>query len=188
VAGKASAVDCYTAFFRRRQADFVHRTVSTDGGESWSVPEPTDVPNNNSSIGVIRLADGRIAMACNPVNARMHPDARRSGLYDELGEEDRRPQAGGGCDPVWGVPRAPMMLCLSTDEGCTFPHRITVEDGDGACLSNDSLDGRNHELSYPSLLEAADGSIDLVYTCHRRAIRHVRLSRQWVSRQWIQNP
>ncbi|PJN92962.1 hypothetical protein CNY89_24975, partial [Amaricoccus sp. HAR-UPW-R2A-40] len=38
------------AFFRRRQADFVYRTESLDGGRSWSAPEPTDVPNNNSSI------------------------------------------------------------------------------------------------------------------------------------------
>ena len=161
------------AFFRRRQADFVHRTESRDGGESWSVPEPTDVPNNNSSIAVVRLADGRLAMACNPINASMSAD-RRASLYDELGE-DARPQAQGGCTPIWGVPRGPMSLCLSSDGGKTFPHRITVEESPGTCLSNDSLNGKNRELSYPSLSQAPDGSLDLAYTLYRRAIKHVRL-------------
>jgi predicted neuraminidase len=166
------------AFYRRRQADFVHRSESRDGGESWTAPEPTDVPNNNASIAVIRLRDGRLAMACNPVNAAMHPD-RRASLYDELGE-DARPSATGGCNPVWGVPRAPMAICLSRDGGRTFPRRIVVEDGPGTCLTNDSLDGRNKELSYPSLVEAADGGLDLAYSYFRRAIKHVRLSAAWL--------
>ncbi|MEZ5797613.1 MAG: exo-alpha-sialidase [Paracoccaceae bacterium] len=161
------------AFFRRRQADFVHRTESRDGGESWSVPVATDVPNNNSSIAVVRLADGRLCMACNPVNASMSPD-RRASLYDELGQDDR-PQAQGGCEPIWGVPRGPMALCLSRDGGHSFPDRVVVEDSPGTCLSNDSLDGRNLELSYPALNQAPDGSLDLAYTLYRRAIRHVRL-------------
>jgi predicted neuraminidase len=161
------------AFFRRRQADHVHRTESRDGGETWSAPAPTDVPNNNSSIAVIRLADGRLAMACNPVNASMSAD-RRESLYDELGSDDR-PQATGGCTPIWGVARGPLSLCLSRDGGLTFPDRLVVEDSPGTCLSNDSLDGRNLELSYPSLSQAPDGSIDLAYTLYRRAIRHVRL-------------
>ncbi len=173
----------YAAFFRRRQADFVHRTETIDGGDSWSVPEPTDVPNNNSSISVIRLADGRIAMACNPANAAMHPDARRASLYDELGAADDRPNATGGCNPIWGVPRAPMTLALSTDEGRSFPTRILVEDGPGTCLANDSLDGRNHEMSYPSLVQSADGTLHLAYTYHRRAIKYVALTPNWLAAQ-----
>lgn len=165
------------AFFRRRQADHVHRSQSHDGGETWTAPEPTDVPNNNSSIAVIALQDGQLAMACNPVNAAMHPD-RRASLYDELGNDDR-PRARGGCNPVWGVPRAPLTLCLSGNGGRTFPRRIVIDDSPGTCLSNDSLDGRNHELSYPALNQAPDGSLDIAYTYFRRAIKHVRLPPGW---------
>lgn len=171
------------AFYRRRQADFVCRSESTDGGESWTAPVPTDIPNNNASISVIRLRDGRIAMACNPVNAAMHPEARRDSLYDELGGGDDRPNATGGCNPVWGVPRAPMTLALSEDEGRSFARRITVEDGTGACLSNNSVDGHNREMSYPSLVQQANGTLDLAYTYHRRAIKHVRLSTEWLEAQ-----
>lgn len=170
----------HAAFFRRRQADFVYRTQSADGGRSWSVPEPTDVPNNNSSISVIRLADGRLAMICNPVSAAQSAD-RRASLYDELGENDDRPDADpeGGCVPVWGVPRAPVSVCLSEDGGRTFPLRMLIEDGPGSCLSNDSTDGRNQEMSYPWIHQTPDGALHLAYTYHRRAIKYVGLDASW---------
>lgn len=170
------------AFFRRRQADFVFRVESRDGGRTWSPPNKTDVPNNNSSIAAIRLKDGRVAMICNPVNAAQSAD-RRASLYDELGVDDDRPDAdpSGGCVPIWGVPRSPVSLCLSNDGGLTFPTRIIVEDGPGTCLSNDSTDGRNQEMSYPWLLEGADGCLHISYTYHRRAIKYVRLAKGWAN-------
>ena len=161
------------AFFRRRQADFVHRCESLDGGETWSVPVPTDLPNNNSSIAAMRLEDGRIALACNPVNADMDP-SRRVSLYDELGEDDR-PEAQGGCTPIWGVRRAPLILAFSTDQGRTFPRRLTLADGPGTCLTNDSEDGRNKEMSYPALSQADTGDLDVCFSQHRRAIAHIRV-------------
>lgn len=178
----AAANGQYAAFFRRRQADFVHRTESVDGGRSWSTPQPTDVPNNNSSIAAVRLGDGRLAMICNPVNAAQSSD-RRVSLYDELGEDDDRPDAdpSGGCVPIWGVPRAPVSICLSDDDGRSFPTRILIEDGAGTCLSNDSTDGRNLEMSYPWLLEAPDGTLHASYTYHRRAIKYVRLAPGWAN-------
>jgi predicted neuraminidase len=162
------------AFYRRRQADWVHRSDSTDGGRTWSAPLPTDVPNNNSSIGVVALDGTTLAMVCNPVSAAQS-NARRASLYDELGG-DERPDARDGCDPIWGVERAPLTLCLSQDGGRTFPIRQRIEDSPGTCLSNDSLDGRNRELSYPMLLPRHDGGLDIAYTLYRRAIKHVRLS------------
>lgn len=168
------------AFFRRRQADFVYRTHSVDDGRTWSVPAPTDLPNNNSSIAAIALGDGRVAVICNPVNAAASPD-RRTSLYDELGEEDDRPEADptGGCAPIWGVPRAPVAVCISSDGGLTFPRRIEIENGPGTCLSNDSTDGRNKEMSYPWLLADPDGTLHIAYTYHRRAIKYVRLAPGW---------
>ena len=132
------------------------------------------MPNNNSSISVLRLRDGRIALAGNPVNATMHAQ-RRDSLYDEL-DDDPRPNARGGCNPIWGVPRSPLAISLSEDDGRTFPQRMIVDDSSGACLGNDSLDGSNQELSYPSLCQNGDADIDIAYTFFRRAIKHVRIS------------
>jgi len=167
------------AFYRRRQSDFVHRSESLDGGITWSAPEATDVPNNNSSINVVRLADGRLAMVCNPASAATSSD-RRVSLYDEIEEGDDRPDATGGCAPVWGVPRAPLTLCISTDGGRTFPRRRIIDNSPGTCLANNSLDGRNKELSYPYLLEGPDGAIHVAYTYFRRAIKYVRLPKGWI--------
>lgn len=171
--------DQMVAFYRRRQSDFVHRSESLDGGATWSAPEATDMPNNNSSINVVRLADGRLAMVCNPQSAQTSPD-RRVSLYDEIEEGDDRPDASGGCAPIWGVPRAPLTLATSSDGGKTWPVRRIIDDSPGTCLSNNSLDGRNKELSYPYLLEGPDGDIHVAYTYFRRAIKYVRLPKGWI--------
>lgn len=175
----ALGADRMAAFYRRRQSDFVHRSESRDGGRSWSAPAPTDVPNNNSSIGAAILG-GLVAMVCNPVSAAQS-QSRRASLYDELEQDDTRPEAQEGCQPIWGVERAPLSLCLSADDGRSFPLRYVVEDSEGTCLSNNSTDGMNKELSYPVLLPREDGGLDIAYTLYRRAIRHVRLDAQAVA-------
>nr|WP_314262338.1 exo-alpha-sialidase [uncultured Devosia sp.] len=171
--------DHMVAFYRRRQSDFVGRSESLDGGHTWSAPTMTDVPNNNSSINVIRLTDGRLAMVCNPTSAATSDD-RRVSLYDEIEEGDDRPDASGGCAPIWGVPRAPLTLCISADGGVTWPLRRIVDNSTGTCLSNNSEDGRNKELSYPYLLEGQGGELHVAYTYFRRAIKYVRLPAGWI--------
>jgi predicted neuraminidase len=164
------------AFYRDRYAQWVKRSLSTDGGLGWSAPQPTDLPNNNSSVQAIRLADGRIAMVLNPISAAQS-DARRASLYDEIeGEgEVEEVTVTSGPKAIWGIPRAPMVLALSSDNGATFPHRVTIDDGSGHALSNNSAAGVNRELSYPSILQDGDGMLHIAYTYHRRAIRYVRI-------------
>lgn len=165
------------AFYRDRFARTVRRSQSVDGGLTWSAPGPTDLPNNNSSVQAIRLNDGRIAIVANPVNAEMSSD-RRASLYDEIEDEtgaDQPPPSGTGA--IWGVPRAPMTLAFSNDNGLTFPQRINLDTGTGLALSNNSKDGINQELSYPSILQDPQGRLHIAYTYHRRAIRYVRLDR-----------
>lgn len=164
----------WVAFFRRRQADYVFRCESDAQAEIWSAPRATNLPNNNSSIAAIKLADGRIALCCNPNNADISDD-RRESLYDELGGDDR-PEADGGCGAIWGVPRAPLVIAFSKNDGELFSEMIKVADSTGRCLSNNSLDGRNQELSYPSMLESIPGILEVAFTLHRRAIAHRRIN------------
>jgi len=166
------------AFYRDRFANAVQRSLSADGGLTWSAPQPTPLPNNNSSVQAARLADGRVAMVLNPVNASMS-EQRRASLYDEIEDEaGEAPQgAGGGAGgAIWGVPRAPMTLALSWNNGATFPLRRELETGSGYCLSNNSAGGLNREYSYPSILQGPDGALHIAYTYHRRAIKYVRLT------------
>jgi predicted neuraminidase len=159
------------AFYRNRFATSVLRSLSHDGGLTWTNPEPTSLPSNNSSIQAIRRRNGRIAMVLNPVNAAMSSE-RRASLYDEI-EGDDGPSGTGGA--IWGVPRAPLSLVLSADDGASFPERRDLETGSGYCLTNNSANGLNREYSYPSILEGPDGSLHIAYTYHRRAIKYVCL-------------
>lgn len=172
------------AFFRSRWADHVHRSRSDDGGLSWQVPEATELPNNNSSIQALRLADGRLAMIFNASSAA-GATQRRESLYDELGDSSATPAkaAAGERRAFWGAPRAPMTLALSADDGLSWPWQRNLEVGDGWCMSNDSEHGRNREYSYPSIRQGADGALHLAYTVFRQHIRHVRVQPDWVNEQ-----
>lgn len=165
------------ALFRSRWADFIHESRSADGGLTWSPCRPTSLPNNNSSIQATRLADGRLALVYNHSSAANATDRRHS-LYDEI-EDDEPATAPVVAAPkparqaFWGAPRAPMTLALSADGGRTWPERIDLETGDGYCLTNNSLDRRNRELSYPSVHQMPDGSLHVAFTYHRQRIKHV---------------
>jgi predicted neuraminidase len=184
----AAAGSRLLGFFRSRWADSIYMTHSDDGGQSWAAPTPTELPNNNSSIQALRLADGRLAMIFNESSAE-NATERRASLYDELdddsavgteatsatGEPRRR--------AFWGAPRAPMTLALSADDGRTWPWRRNLEVGDGWCMSNDSAGRRNREYSYPSLRQTTDGALHLAYTVFRQHIRHVRLTPDWATQK-----
>jgi predicted neuraminidase len=179
--------DGYAACYRSRWADFVHRSTSPDG-VVWTPPEPTELPNNNSSVQAVRLAEGPIALVYNE-SSRLDAVARRTSLYDEVDDdgivEGALPEvaevSGGSQDhsadgrrrAFWGAPRAPLCLALSADDGRTWPARLVLADGDGYALSNNSRDGVNRELSYPSLVQAPDGALHVAFTHHRKAIRHL---------------
>jgi predicted neuraminidase len=82
---------------------------------------------------------------------------------------------------IWGVPRAPLVIALSSDDGRSFPLQRTLETGSGHCLSNNSVEGLNREFSYPSVLPGPDGAIDIAFTYYRRAIKHVRVAAGWIT-------
>ena len=86
-----------------------------------------------------------------------------------------------GRTAFWGAPRAPMTLAVSADGGRRWSKR-NVETGDGYCMTNNSRDQTNRELSYPSVKETADGAIHMAFTFHRRAIKYVRVTEPWVKR------
>lgn len=46
---------------------FIYRSDSTDGGKTWSPAYPTELPNNNSGIDLVKLDNGTLVLAYNPV-------------------------------------------------------------------------------------------------------------------------
>lgn len=178
------------AFFRSRWADNVYISRSSDNGRTWSSPEATALPNNNSSIQVTRLANGHLAIVYNDISSAEATE-RRESLYDEIEDEEPAATAApatpsaalSGRTAFWGTPRAPMTVAISADDGVTWPWKRNLEVGDGYCMTNNSSDQRNREYSYPSITQSADGTIHIAYTVFRQKIRYVRISEEWVTGQ-----
>jgi predicted neuraminidase len=170
------------ALFRSRWADHIYESRSHDRGGSWSAPTPASLPNNNSSIQFTRLSNGHLALVFNDINASAATE-RRTSLYDEIEDEATpthpRPETGGRA-AFWGTPRAPMTLAISRDDGRSWIKR-NIEVGDGYCMTNNSRDRSNRELSYPSIKQTNDGAIHVAYTHFRQAIKYVRMTEAWVS-------
>ena len=170
------------ALFRSRWPDNIYYSQSVDNGESWSVPEPTELPNNNSSITFTTLASGELALVFNHMSAAGALE-RRASLYDEIDDGDnsrKEPEVTSGRSAFWGAPRAPMTVAISADGGKTWPWQRNLDEGDGYCMTNNSLDKRNREFSYPSIKQGADGTLHIAYTWFRQAIKYVHITPEWV--------
>ncbi|WP_457982637.1 sialidase family protein [Bacillus paralicheniformis] len=168
------------ALFRSRFADSIYSSRSIDNGRTWSEPEPTELPNNNSSIQFTALQDGTLALVYNHMNANETTE-RRASLYDEIEDEDDTKT---GVDTearpaFWGAPRAPMTLALSQDGGITWPVKRNIEVGDGYAMTNNSKDKLNREFSYPSIKQGKDGDLHIAFTYYRQAIKYVRVPQTW---------
>jgi predicted neuraminidase len=167
------------SFFRSRWADHVYRSESADGGHAWTAPVPTVLPNNNSSVMALTLASGAIALVYNESSAA-DATGQRLSLYDDIGDAPPVVATGSDRAAFWGAPRAPLRIALSEDGGHSWPWRRTLEAGDGYCMTNNSKDRLNRELSYPSLCQTADGALHIAFTFWRQAIKHVRVSEAWI--------
>ncbi|NIF21234.1 sialidase family protein [Candidatus Pantoea multigeneris] len=174
------------ALYRSRWADHIYQSRSQDGGESWSAPQPLNLPNNNSSIQVTTLRNGHLALVFNAMSAADATE-RRLSLYDEI--EDEEDEVAVAIEPVvhtgrtafWGAPRAPMTLAISTDGGQSWPWQRNLDEGDGYCMTNNSQQKLNREFSYPSIKQGINGELHIAYTYFRQAIKYVRVEESWAT-------
>ena len=141
------------AFMRSREADFIYRSESTDFGDTWTEPVATPLPNNNSGIGAMKLASGRIAITYNHNSA--------PATYGKTG--------------AWPALRNPVSIALSEDGGLTFPLIRHVERGEGYMGDENKFNNRQYE--YPTIMQTADGMIHVAYAWRTRAgVKWVTLS------------
>jgi len=147
----------FVGFFRSRYADFIYKNTSEDGCE-WTVPIPTHLPNNNSSIQSAMLKDGFLVIAFNNSSAGITRDKTGSSL------------------------RKPLSIALSQDSGETWPWIRDIETGSSAGQPSGTHNdkGAHDEYSYPSLLQDANGKIVVAYTYRRETIKVVRFDEGWI--------
>ena len=178
------------ALYRSRWADSIYMSRSMDNGRTWLNPEPTSLPNNNSSIQFTKLNNGHLALVFNNRNADTNT-LRRESLYDEIEDDDADETLFSKIiEPVqkelgertafWGTPRAPLTVAISEDEGKTWLYMRDLEIGDGYCLTNNSKEQLNREYSYPSIKQTPDDLIHISYTYFRQYIKYVQITEEWV--------
>ncbi|KAK1633321.1 BNR repeat-like domain-containing protein [Colletotrichum phormii] len=164
----------YIAFFRSRWADNVYRSTSPDG-LNWAPPKATSLPNPNSGICATRLPSGNLAIVFNR-SAAESDMVKREGLYDDITpEDDKRPNQASvnGKNAIWGTPRKTLTVAVSSDDGLTWKKKVLAE-GDGFCMTNNSIEKTNRELSYPSIFVEKE-SVHIAFTFHRQYIKYVRI-------------
>jgi len=137
--------------YMRSQEGKIFASYSENDGRTWSRPVPTALPNPNSGIDMVRLRSGNLVLVYNPTT----PTPAMGKLHPAW---PKRMPAG---FEVWG-PRTPLVIALSPDEGRSWPYHLVLEEGMG-------------EYSYPAVIQAQDGSIHVVYTHRREAIKHVAI-------------
>ena len=141
---------------RSRAADHIYRSESNDNGETWSVPVPTPLRNNNASISAIKLQSGALAIIYNDVSFN----------------ED-------GSLTVWPDQRCPVAMAISEDGGKTWPWRRIVEHGEGFIGPWNDVNNRRYE--YPVMMQSKDGSIHAAYAWGRRVrIKYVCVDEAWI--------
>nr|WP_321462096.1 sialidase family protein [uncultured Cohaesibacter sp.] len=168
--------DCRVAFYRRRKADHIFRSVSDDGGLTWARPEATSLPNNNSSIQAIGLCDGRLLIIYNHIGAagRDCESAVPPWIQDKeafLAQCEVTENSA-----IWGVPRNPLIIASSRDLGKSWQPELVVEDDPHLLSAHDSKGAFRGDYSYPSIIQTSDGHLQISYSYLRDYIKHVTLS------------
>lgn len=110
--------------------------VSCDKGASWSRMTLSDVESNQSGIDAVTLRDGRHVL-----------------VYNDFETLDGTPKG----------PRTPLSLAVSTDDGASWQHVMTLEDSPVG------------EYSYPAVIEGSDGTLHIVYTWRRQRIKYLQV-------------
>jgi predicted neuraminidase len=88
----------------------IYSSRSADRGATWSPPEPLDLPNPNSGIDAVTLADGRHVLVYNPVSEGRTP------LAVALSSDGR----------TWT-----RVLTLEDEAGAEFSYPAVIQTADG---------------------------------------------------------
>ncbi|MCR8631239.1 sialidase family protein [Paenibacillus radicis (ex Xue et al. 2023)] len=81
----------------------IYRSDSVDGGRKWRSAYPTELPNNNSGIDLVKLGDGVLALVYNPTQLE---EGKHKG------------------------PRTPLVIRFSNDNGFTWENEMLLDQGE----------------------------------------------------------
>jgi predicted neuraminidase len=173
--------------------DFSLMAITDDNGATWQFSEPL-VADGDIQPSIARRSDGTLVAYMRdsgPPPKRLHvSESSDKGMTWSLVQDCDRPNPGSGADIVtlrnghWVLAyndtekgRHSLAVSLSTDEGKTWPHTRHLEHSDP---------NTGPTAAYPSVIQAADGALHVVYSYRRdigQTIKHVRFTESWLTSQ-----
>lgn len=157
--------------------------VSTgDGGQHWTAPAKSSLPNPDAALSAIVLPDGRVLAALN------HQESGRDTLSLTVSTdggvnwkavyqfEDQSATRGQQLDEAHYLR---IIEGLVKDTVATNPGDYVESAKRQACTK----DGCRFEFSYPYLIRAQGGDFHLVYTWNRSFIKHVTFTQAWLDQR-----
>lgn len=98
--------------YMRTRDSLIYKTESFDYGRTWTEAEPTDLPNNNSRVALLKLNSGNLLLAYNPVQSGRSP--LRLALSEDGGE-------------TWSAG-----VDVETEPGAEFSYPYLLQTSDGS--------------------------------------------------------
>ena len=111
----------------RTQMGRFFESYSSDGGETWTPAQPSDIHSSDSPAGLLRLKDGRLLNFVNDCRRFPYAAGGRQVLHAMISADEGRTWK--GCrevvrDPLRDEPPPP-----SGDHGVSYPYPILLPDG-----------------------------------------------------------
>ncbi|WP_128546096.1 sialidase family protein [Larkinella soli] len=156
----------------------LHMESTTDGGKTWKKTAPLNDGKEFSAIqaSILFHPNNRLQLLCRSKNGKV-----LEAWSDDEGEHwtalkaTELPNPNSGTDAVTLKDGRQLLVYNHTEKGRSPLNVALSPDGKhwqaAAVLENDP----GKEFSYPSVIQTRDGLVHIMYTFHRKKIRHVVL-------------
>lgn len=160
-------------------------TTTDDGGQHWSVPLKTALPNPDAAVTGTVLHDGRILLALNDTEQgreTLSLVVSSDGGVTWKTVHQLEDQRGQGHEPASFV-----QLAAQSAKATDADIADAAKYAESAKRTKCAAQGCGFEFSYPYLIHTRSGDIHLVYTWNRSYIKHVRFTRAWLDQRLEQS-
>lgn len=173
------------ALMRYSGKDAPHRVIAvstSDGGQHWTAPAKSSLPNPNAALSAIVLADGRMLAVLN------HQESGRDTLSLMVSTDGGvnwktayqfEDQSATRSQQLGEAQYLKVVEGLVKDVVAANPDGYVESTKRQACEKG----GCRFEFSYPYLIRAQAGDFHLVYTWNRSFIKHVTFTEAWLDQR-----
>eukprot|EP01084_Bolivina_argentea_P179657 310438_1 len=174
-------------YFRDRRHQWIYTAYSSDDGETWTVPKPTQIRNNDGSIQAYTMKTGHIGLVCNPQNYTYPRDPLIVALSEDGGETFPYKRY---LEHHFDCPTNNTLYPRCANEtGVDYYNNKYTFFNDIPPIPNCSFYPHGPDrYAYPSIFQLPnDDKIHVAYTWQRRAIKWSMIDEEWIKKGNVTN-